>query len=116
LLVGAVAFAIGVLLVVPWAAHRRRWLRGVALVPFAIWLALVASLVFEDRHTDDAIVMDGVVLRAADSAGAPATLPQPLPRGAEVTIREHRDAWTRIELANGTNGWVPAGAVQRVTP
>ena len=116
LLVGAVAFAIGVLLVVPWSAQRRRWLRGIALLPFAAWLALVASLVLENRHTNDAIVMDGVVLRAADSAGAPATLPQPLPRGAEVTIREHRDTWTRIELPNGTHGWVPGGAVQRVTP
>ena len=36
--------------------------------------------------------MDDVVLRAADSAGAPAALTQPLPRGVEVTLLERRDA------------------------
>ena len=58
--------------------------------------------------------MDDVVMRAADSAGAPAALGQPLPRGAEVTLLERRDAWTRIRIANGTSGWVPGGAVERI--
>jgi hypothetical protein len=114
LLIGAVAFAIGVLFLVPWTGRRRKALAGVSIVPFAIWLAMSVSLVVEDRHEDDAVVMDGVVLRAADSAGAPATLTQPLPRGVEVTIVEQRDTWTRIRLASGTAGWVPGGAVQRI--
>jgi hypothetical protein len=71
-------------------------------------------VVLERGHDRDAIVMDGVVMRAADSAGAPAALPQPLPRGAEVTIRERREAWTRIELPSGTSGWVPDGALAPV--
>jgi hypothetical protein len=115
MLLGAGAFAIAILLLVPWGGRRRRALTGVAVLPFAIWLAMVASLVLEDRRRDDAVVMDGVVLRAADSAGAPAALTQPLPRGAEVRIVERRDAWTKIRLANGTAGWVPDGAVQRVS-
>jgi hypothetical protein len=115
LLVGAVAFAIAILLLVPWGGRRRRALTGVAVLPFAVWLAMVVSLLLEDRHADDAVVMDGVVLRAADSAGAPAALTQPLPRGAEAGIVERRDAWTKIRLANGTAGWVPDGAVQRIT-
>jgi tetratricopeptide (TPR) repeat protein len=115
LLVGAGAFAVAVLLLVPWAGRRRRALVGVAVIPFAVWLAMVASLVLEDRHDNDAVVMDAVVLRAADSAGAPAALAQPLPRGAEVRIVERRDTWAKIQLANGTAGWVPDGAVQRIT-
>lgn len=114
LIVGSAAFALAILLVVPWAGRRRRGLAGLALLPLAVWIAMVASVVFEDRHPDDAIVMDDVVLRAADSAGAPAALSQPLPRGVEVTVIERRDAWTRVRLAGGMAGWVPAGSVERI--
>ena len=115
LLLGAAAFAIAILLLVPWDGRRRRSLAGMSVVPFAVWLAMLVSLALEDRHTDDAIVMDAVVLRAADSAGAPAALTQPLPRGAEVRLLERRDTWTKIQLASGTAGWVPDGAVQRIS-
>ncbi len=115
LLVGAGAFAIAILLVVPWGDRRRRAFTGLAVIPLAVWLATLASLLLEDRQTDDGVVMDAVVLRAADSAGAPAALTQPLPRGAEVRLVERRDSWTKIQLANGTAGWVPDGAVQQIT-
>lgn len=111
LLVGAGAFAIAILLLVPWTGLRRRALTGVAVLPAAVWLAMLVSLVAEDRRTRDGVVMDSVVLRAADSAGAPAALSVPLPRGAEVTLLERRDTWTKVRLANGTQGWVPDGAV-----
>jgi SH3-like domain-containing protein len=61
-------------------------------------------------------VIDDAVLRAADSAGAPAALSQPLPRGAEVTVVERRDSWTKVRLASGTAGWLPSGAVERISP
>jgi hypothetical protein len=114
LLIGAVAFAIAIVLLVPWSGQRRRGFVGLSLLPFAVWLAMLASVFVEDRRPDDAVVMDDVVLRAADSAGAPAALPQPLPRGVEVTVIERRDAWTRVRLAGGIAGWIPAGAVERV--
>lgn len=114
LIVGALAFALAILVLVPWGAGRRRGLAPLALLPLAIWGAMTASVVLADRHTDDAVVMDDVVLRAADNAGAPQALSQPLPRGVEVAIKEARAAWTRIELPNGTLGWVPSGSVERV--
>jgi hypothetical protein len=114
LLVGALAFAIAILLLVPWSGRRRRGFVGLALLPLAAWIAMLASIVIEDRRPDDAVVMDDVVLRAADSPGAPAALPQPLPRGVEVTVLERRDTWTKVRLAGGIAGWVPAGAVERV--
>jgi hypothetical protein len=115
LVVGAAAFAIAVLLLVPWTGRRRRAQLYVAPLPLLVWLAMIISVVFEDRHVDDAVVMEGVTMRAADSPGAPAAISQPLPRGAEVTILERRAAWTRIEIANGTTGWVPEGSVERVS-
>jgi hypothetical protein len=114
LMVSAGAFAIAILLLVPWSGRRRRGFAGLALLPLAVWIAMLASLVLEDRRLDDAIVMDDVVLRAADSAGAPAALPQPLPRGAEITVVERRDAWAKVRLAGGVAGWVPTGAVERI--
>jgi len=75
---------------------------------------MLVSLVIENRHTDDAVVMDSVILRAADSAGAPAAVSSALPRGTEVTLLERRDSWAKIRLANGTAGWVPDGAVARI--
>jgi cytochrome c-type biogenesis protein CcmH/NrfG len=113
-IVGAAAFAIAILVVVPWSGRRRRGMLGVAALPLAVWAAMMVSLVVEDRHSDDAIVMDGVLLRAADSPGAPATISQSLTPGTEVTILEHRDSWTRIRIASGTAGWVPDGAIQHV--
>lgn len=113
LVAGSVAFAIAILLMVPWSG-RRRGRFGLALLPLAVWIAMLVSVVAEDRRPDDAVVMDDVVLRAADSAGAPAALPQPLPRGVEVTVLERRDAWTKVRLAGGIAGWLPAGAVERI--
>lgn len=112
LLVSAVAFALAVLLLVPWGGRRR--FTAFALVPAAIWIAMLASLVLENRRPNDAVVMDSVMLRAADSAGAPTAMSQALPRGAEVSLIEARDSWMKIRLVNGTTGWVPASAVERV--
>jgi hypothetical protein len=113
MIVGAFAFAIAVLLVVPWQGRSGRWRTGVAIVPLVVWIAMLVSIVLEDRHADDAIVMDSVALRAADSPGAPTV--QPLPRGAEVTIVESRDAWTKVRLPGGASGWLPSGTVQRIS-
>lgn len=114
LIAGGLAFAIALAMLIPWTGRRRRGLAGLSIVPFAIWLAMVASVVFEDRHGDDAVVMEGVVLRAADSAGAPASLAQTLPPGTEVSVLEHRDSWTRVRVSTGTAGWVPDGAVEMI--
>ncbi|MGE0867239.1 MAG: hypothetical protein AB7P03_01660 [Kofleriaceae bacterium] len=119
LVTGGIAFAIGVLLLVPWSGRRKRGLGALAVLPLAIWLAMIASVILQDDHEADAIVMTDAVMRAADSAGAPATLAQSgqggsLPRGAEVTVLEQREAWTRIQIASGTSGWVPQGSVVRV--
>ncbi|MEO8549596.1 MAG: hypothetical protein ABI678_06470 [Kofleriaceae bacterium] len=114
LVVGAVAFALAILLVVPWSGRRRRGLVMLALIPAIAWLALIVSVALEDHHAGDAVVMDAVVLRAADSSGAPAAFGDPLPRGTEVTVVEQRDTWAKLRIANGTVGWVPSGAVQRV--
>jgi hypothetical protein len=114
LVVGAAAFALMVLLFVPWGGKRRTWAIAVAIVPALTWVAMTVSLVVEDRHSADAVVMQASILRSADSAGAPPRLSSQLPAGVEVVIVERRDDWTRIRLPDGTAGWLPAGTVERV--
>ncbi|HWU88909.1 MAG TPA: BatD family protein, partial [Kofleriaceae bacterium] len=50
LLVGAGAFAVAILLLVPWSGRRRRGRAAAAVLPLAVWLAMLASVVLEDRH------------------------------------------------------------------
>jgi hypothetical protein len=117
MLLGALAFAVAVLLVTPWGTRRDRMMRRAAVLPLALALAMAVSLVLErDASRDVVVIGDAVVLRSADSAGAPAALANPLPAGAEGVLIETRDIWARIQLADGTRGWLPAGAVERVSP
>lgn len=128
LLIGALAFAFAILLLVPWRTERpgddeaalrqrgrRRGARAFSLVPFAVWAAMTLSLLLEDRHLDDAVVMESVLLRVADSGSAPLAISQPVPRGAEVTVVSRRDHWARVRLASGNAGWVPTSAIESVT-
>ncbi len=114
LVVGSIAFAIAVLLVVPWRGRRRRTLTGLALLPCTVWIAMLVSIATARTATDAGVIVEDVVMRAADSAGAPATLSQAIPRGSEVVVLEQRDRWTRVRIASGTTGWIPGAAVTRV--
>ena len=112
----ALAFAMFVVLIAPWG-RRDRLRRRLALLPLAVFVAMIVSVAVERDQTRDAVVVaDDVVLRSADSIGAPPALANPLPAGAEGVVLETRDSWTRIGLADGTRGWVPRGVVERVVP
>jgi hypothetical protein len=116
LVVGAAAFALAIVLLTPWGGRRRRWRVILATAPAAIWLMMTVSILLERGHGDDAVVMESTVLRAADSANAPAATSAPVPAGVEVTVLERRGGWTDVALANGTTGWLPDGAVALVAP
>lgn len=114
--IAAVAFAAAVLLLAPWG-WRPRLRRTLAVIPALVWLAMMLSVITASDPGADAVVLaDATVLRTADSTGAPPTLPNPLPAGAEVVIREERGAWTRVALADGSTGWLPGSAIERVQP
>ena len=100
--------------ITPWRRGRRRGWWAIAIMPGLVWVAMMLSVLMARVITDDAVLLDSVVLRAADNPGAPAALAEPLPRGIEVAIDSVRDGWVRIRTANGTQGWVPAGTVERV--
>jgi hypothetical protein len=116
-LIGAAAFAGALLLLAPWSAGRARWLRRLALPLLLVWIATTGSALVEANPSRDAVVLvDATPLRSADSLGAPPALGNPLPAGAEVRILERRAAWTRVELADGTRGWVGSSTLEAVVP
>ena len=112
-LIGACAFAIGLMALAGWLLTGRRVLRACAAPALALWVGAAASAWTVRPNAGDAVVvMDDATLRSADSPGAAPALVHPLPAGAEVTIVETRGAWTRIALADGTTGWLAASAVE----
>ena len=114
-LVGAVAFAIGVLLLAPWSRRAPRWLRAAAAPAMVVWIAASASALLADDQANAAVVLvDGATLRSADSTGASPAFANPLPAGTELTVVEARDSWLRVALADGTPGWLAASAVSMV--
>ncbi len=115
--VGAGAFALGVLLLVPWSRRRAAALRRLAALPLVVWLVSTGSAVLSGDGADAAVVLTGgTALRSADSPGAPPAFGNPLPAGAEVAVLESRPGWKRVALADGTRGWLPASAMEAVRP
>ena len=115
LLLGGGLFAIGILLLAPWPGPGRRPMRGAGTACLVLWaLVTTLALLAPDPASHAVVVADEAILHTADSRGAPALLPNPLPAGAEVRVLEHRDTWTRIALADGADGWVVSGSIRRI--
>lgn len=118
-LAAALCFAAAALLVAASIRWRRAWLRTAALLPGVAWLSLLGSLAIEARAADAppaVVTASEAVARAADSALAPAALPDPLPGGTEVVIVGRRSPWLRVRLADGHDAWLPESAVAAVAP
>jgi hypothetical protein len=98
---------------------RRPLFRNLALLPAAVWLAFLGTVLVDalrSSGTAGVITVPEVVARAADSIHAPALVRQPLPSGTEVEIVGLRDDWLRVRLADGREAWVPASSVEAVAP
>ena len=115
LLLGGALFALGILLLAPWPGPGRRPMRSGGLACLALCAVVTTFALLTPNPANEAVVIaDETTLHTADSRGAPALLPTPLPAGTEVTILEHRDSWTRISLADGADGWVTAASIDRI--
>ncbi|MEM7218741.1 MAG: BatD family protein [Pseudomonadota bacterium] len=112
-LLGALGFALMLTLLL----LRRPALARLAIAPGLLWLACTASAVFDDHDADHAVViLDGALLRSADSIGAAAAFAEPLPAGAEVIVLERRDGWRRVALGDGSRGWLQRASLADVIP
>ena len=116
-LLGAAAFAAGLLLLAPWSDRRAKLLRRLAVPALVIWFATTLSaFLAPDPSRNGVVLSDGTVLRSADSLGASPALANPLPAGTELRVLENRGNWIRIALADGTRGWIHSGTFQSIKP
>jgi len=114
-LVAALAFALMILMVVPWGSRYQGSLRRLAVIPLLLFLATLGSALLEPNTSDAAVVVtDGLTLRSADSLGAPPAIGIPIPAGLEVVQKEQRGTWTQVKLSDGTTGWLASSAVRLV--
>ena len=90
-------------------------MRSGAFACLALWAVVTTFALLTPNPANEAVVIaDETTLHTADSRGAPALLPTPLPAGTEVTMIERRDSWTRISLADGADGWVTAASIASI--
>lgn len=60
------------------------------------------------------IVENEVVVRSGNGEGFEAAIEEPITAGVEFRILEDRPGWWRIELPDGSQGWIPTGTGSRV--
>jgi len=115
--IAAGCFLLAALLITVAIYRRSSLARNLALLPLLAWLGLLLSATIETRAggaEPAVLIADETIARAADSPNAPVRFPQPLPAGTEVRIRETRERWVHITLANGRDAWVARGAVAAI--
>ena len=96
---------------------RASWLTGIwATISIAVIAAgtLLFDTAFANMYPVGVITNDQIVLRSGNGDGFAAIAEEPLDEGVEFTILESRPGWWRIELADGTVGWIPAEDAQAV--
>jgi hypothetical protein len=105
----AFCFLLAALLIAVAVRWRVPLLRGMAVLPAALWLALLTSLAYDNWFPGNpaaVVMLDDTAVYAADSINAPASFAQPLLAGSEVEVLENRGDWVRIALADSRGGWV----------
>ena len=89
---------------------RAAWLTGI-WATIAIAVIAAGTLIFDTAVTQmypvGVLTGNEVVLRSGNGDGFGAIVEEPLQEGVEFTILESRPGWWRIELADGTIGWIP---------
>ncbi len=113
LLIAAILFAFGMLLVIPWKPEHKRLMRWIAVLPLAIWLWLVIG-VYASSEQEDAVVMNEVFLKTADNAGASNASSTALLPGYTVHVIKMNGEWMQVKTLSGIQGWVKSSSVERV--
>ncbi len=82
-----------------------------AVLSGVLFLCLLTSLLLQARQEAGTrcgvITAAEVVARQGDGPNYPPSFKDPLHAGLEFTLVEHRPGWLHIELADGTDAWIP---------
>jgi hypothetical protein len=84
----------------------------------AVSMVAAATLVYDSSmerlYPVGVLTNDQIVLRSGNGEGFGTVAQEPLREGVEFTILEQRPGWWRVELADGTAGWIPASDAKSV--
>lgn len=86
-------------------------LAAAALLAVAAAATTVADVVEGRRFDEGVLVRNDVVLRKGNGEGYEAAVTERLSEGLELRVLEERPGWSRVRLADGTEGWVRGGEV-----
>ncbi len=113
LLIAAILFALGMLLIVPWSVKHRKIMAYVAIFPLFVWIWVLAG-VWVEPEKNEAVVMNEVFLKTADNVGASNVSSVPLEPGHTVNIVRSNADWHQVQTMGGQQGWVQNSAIERV--
>jgi len=89
-----------------------------AMISALLMLCFLTSVIVEStRHANTAagvIVADQVVAHQADWESSPPSFKDPLHAGTEFDLLDSRHGWLHIQLADGSDGWIPQNAAELI--
>ncbi len=115
MLVAAICFAIGVLLIIPWSVKHRRVISYLSIIPFLLWIWVIAGVMLQPDK-NEGVVINEYFLKTADNPGASNISQNPLAPGYTVEIVRSNGDWFQIQAANGQKGWIQKSAIELVRP
>ena len=94
---------------------KRIYFIGMFILLFVLALTVTAGIIEKDRYNNDrpAIVFAEMTeIRSEPQKAAPSIFL--LHEGAKVYVKETLQNWKKIELTDGTEGWIDASAIKEV--
>lgn len=119
LAVGLGAFALGWLCVLGFWRTRRRWLLVPALPLIITGLFLTGSIAehgWYEQRFPAGVVVEATPLREGNASSFRAVADGEPPPGAEFRMLAQKDEWLRVQLGDGTRGWLPLECVLLAAP
>lgn len=113
LLLAAIFFALGLVLMLPWHARYRKVLSFMGIVPIIVWLWLMVGY-WTSPQAREGVVMTEAWLKTADNAGASNVSAVALEPGYSVEVLKEREGWVQVRGSDGSQGWLSRSAVEYV--
>jgi len=83
-----------------------------------LMFCFLASVIVENTAQADTkagvIIADQVVAHQADWESSPPSFKDPLHAGTEFDLLDRRHGWLHIQLADGSDGWIPRSAAELI--
>lgn len=113
LLLAAILFALGILLIIPWSSKHKHLLRWLSILPFAAWIWLLVG-VYSHTSETEAVVMQETWLKTADNSGASNVQKTALMPGYSVKVLKTAPDWAQVQTGAGILGWIQESDIERV--